>query len=182
MPKSQAEVRGHVLRVFSDTGMETKRGNVAGSVESLSYGFGFGTVRFTGVVETLLVSSVTPIDGERVDVRFSFSIKKLGGADVTRGVGAAFINEVARQLEQDIPIWEHKTQWIAQYSATATAPWAYSANGRDSSTHNRKGLCRQPMAASLHRVTKTIFEPPKTNRQGFLAVNTSQPGLYHRPR
>ena len=111
MPTSQAEVQGHILRVFSSTGMETPRGPVAGSVESLSYGFGFGTVRFKGVVETVLVSSVTPIDGERVDVRFSFSIKKLGGADVTRGVGAAFIGEVSRQLEQDIPIWENKTQW-----------------------------------------------------------------------
>jgi len=68
-------------------------------------------VRFKGVVETLLVSSVTPIDGENVDVRFNFSVKKVGGADITRGVGAAFIKEVSRQLEQDIPIWENKVQW-----------------------------------------------------------------------
>jgi hypothetical protein len=111
MPASQAEVDGHILRVFSATGQETPRGHVDGSVESLSYGFGFGLVRFKGIVETLLVSSVTPFDGESVDVRFNFSIKKVGGADVTRGVGAAFIKEVTRQLEQDIPIWENKTQW-----------------------------------------------------------------------
>jgi phenylpropionate dioxygenase-like ring-hydroxylating dioxygenase large terminal subunit len=111
MPASQAEVRDHVLRVFSNTDTDTARGTIEGTVESLSYGFGFGTVRFKGLVETLLVSSVTPIDGEYVDVRFSFAVKKFGGADVTRGVGAAFINEVSRQLEQDIPIWEHKTQW-----------------------------------------------------------------------
>ena len=111
MPASQAEVSGHILRVFSATGMETSRGHVDGSVESMSYGFGFSTVRFKGVVDTLLVSSVTPIDGENVDVRFNFAVKRLGGADITRGVGAAFIGEVSRQLEQDIPIWEHKTQW-----------------------------------------------------------------------
>jgi phenylpropionate dioxygenase-like ring-hydroxylating dioxygenase large terminal subunit len=111
MPTSQAEVRDHVLRVFSNADTESARGTVAGSVESLSHGFGFGTVRFKGLVETLLVSSVTPIDGEHVDVRFSFAVKRFGGADVTRGVGAAFIKEVARQLEQDIPIWENKTQW-----------------------------------------------------------------------
>jgi hypothetical protein len=80
-------------------------------VESLSFGFGLSIVRFKGVVETLLVSSVTPIDGENVDVRFNFSLKKVGGAEVTRGVGAAFIKEVSRQLEQDIPIWENKIQW-----------------------------------------------------------------------
>jgi hypothetical protein len=111
MPASQAETRGHILRVFSGTGMETSRGHVDGSVESLSYGFGFSLVRFKGVVETLLIGTVTPIDGENVDVRFNFSVKKLGGADITRGVGAAFIAEVSRQLEQDIPIWENKTQW-----------------------------------------------------------------------
>jgi phenylpropionate dioxygenase-like ring-hydroxylating dioxygenase large terminal subunit len=111
MPDSNAEVNGHILRVFSDTGTETPRGHVDGSVESLSYGFGFAVVRFKGVVETLLVSSVTPIDGENVDVRFNFSVKKVGGADITRGVGAAFIKEVTRQLEQDIPIWENKIQW-----------------------------------------------------------------------
>jgi 3-ketosteroid 9alpha-monooxygenase subunit A len=111
MPQSQAEVRGHILRVFSGTGMETSRGHVDGSVESVSYGFGLSLVRFKGVVETLLIGAVTPIDGENVDVRFSFSLKKLGGADITRGVGAAFIAEVSRQLEQDIPIWEHKAQW-----------------------------------------------------------------------
>lgn len=111
MPSSEAEAKGHILRVFSGTGMETPRGPVEGRVESLSHGFGFTTVRFTGLVETLLVSSVTPIDAENVDVRFSFSVKKVGGADITKGVGKAFVAEVTRQLEEDIPIWENKIQW-----------------------------------------------------------------------
>ena len=65
-------------------------------------------MRFKGVVETLLVSSVTPIDSDHVDVRFNFSVKKLGGRDITSGVGKAFVTEVTRQLDQDIPIWENK--------------------------------------------------------------------------
>ena len=88
--------------------MSTPRGGVDGTVESTSYGFGYSTVRFNGIVETLLVSSMTPIDDEHIDVRFSFSVKKLPDKDVTQGVGKAFIDEVSRQLEQDIPIWEHK--------------------------------------------------------------------------
>jgi 3-ketosteroid 9alpha-monooxygenase subunit A len=110
MPESQAEVTGHILRVFSGTGMETPQGHVDGSVESLSYGFGLGLVRFKGIVETLLMSSVTPIDSDYVDVRFGFSVRKVGGRSLTRGVGLAFINEVSRQLGQDIPIWENKVQ------------------------------------------------------------------------
>ncbi|HZS37636.1 MAG TPA: Rieske 2Fe-2S domain-containing protein [Polyangia bacterium] len=108
-PESRAEAKGPVLHVYSTTGMSTPRGGVDGSVESQSYGFGYSTVRFKGIVETLLVSSMAPIDDETIDARFSFSIKKLADKDVTQGVGKAFIKEVSRQFEQDIPIWEHKT-------------------------------------------------------------------------
>lgn len=111
VPDSDYETEGPVFRVHSDAGMSTPQGDVEGSIESLSHGFGFSTIRFKGIVETLLVSSVTPIDDDNVDVRFSFSIKKFGGADVTKGVGKAFIAEVSRQLDEDIPIWENKTQF-----------------------------------------------------------------------
>jgi 3-ketosteroid 9alpha-monooxygenase subunit A len=109
MPASQAEALGPILRVLSTTGMQTPRGGVDGTVESTSYGFGYSTVRFKGIVETLLVSSITPIDDETQDVRFAFTLRKLPDKDVTKTVGKAFIREVSRQLEQDIPIWEHKT-------------------------------------------------------------------------
>jgi len=107
-PESRAEAQGPVLHVYSTTGMSTPRGGVDGSVESTSYGFGYSTVRFTGIVDTLLVSGMAPIDDEHIDVRFSFTLKKLVDKDVTKSVGKAFIKEVSRQLEQDIPIWEHK--------------------------------------------------------------------------
>ena len=111
MPESRAEIVGPLLKVYSTTGMSTPRGGVEGSVESTSYGFGYSTVRFTGIVDTLLVSSITPIADQLLDVRFNFTLKKLPDKDVTKTVGKAFIREVSRQLEQDIPIWEHKTYW-----------------------------------------------------------------------
>ena len=45
---------------------------------------------------------------EMVDVRFSFAVHTEHGADVAKGVGKAFAREVARQLEEDKPIWENK--------------------------------------------------------------------------
>jgi phenylpropionate dioxygenase-like ring-hydroxylating dioxygenase large terminal subunit len=108
MPTTHAEVDGHVLRVLSESKYSTKGGKVEGSVESISHGFGFATTRFKGIVETLLVASVTTIDEEDVDVRFSFMVRKLPHKDVTKTVGRAFIAEIERQLGQDIPIWEHK--------------------------------------------------------------------------
>jgi phenylpropionate dioxygenase-like ring-hydroxylating dioxygenase large terminal subunit len=108
MPTTRAEVDGHILRVLSESKYVTKGGKVSGSVESISWGFGFATTRFKGIVETLLVASVTTIDEHDVDVRFSFTVRKLPHKDVTKTVGRAFIAEIERQLNQDIPIWEHK--------------------------------------------------------------------------
>jgi phenylpropionate dioxygenase-like ring-hydroxylating dioxygenase large terminal subunit len=108
MPTSRAHVEGHVLRVVSDTMMKTPMGKVKGQVESQSFGFGYSLTRFTGLVETLLLAGITPIDDEYVDVRFAFTVKKLPSGDATSTVGQAFIREIERQLGQDIPIWENK--------------------------------------------------------------------------
>jgi phenylpropionate dioxygenase-like ring-hydroxylating dioxygenase large terminal subunit len=107
-PQTRAEIDGHIFRVRSPVQYTTPQGAIEGQIASDSWGFGFSMVRFTGIVETLIVSSVTPIDGEYVDVRFSFTTKKMGNETVTANVGKAFIAEIERQLGQDIPIWEHK--------------------------------------------------------------------------
>src|SRR4029450_12624453 len=88
--------------------MKTPRGGEHGSIEVNSHGFGFPPPRFTGLVATLLLTTVTPIDDQYVDVHFNFTVKKLGDQGITRGVGKAFVAEVTRQLEQDIPVWENK--------------------------------------------------------------------------
>jgi len=108
VPQSQAKTEGPLLHVLSQMKMGTPAGEVDGSIESRSWGFGFGHVRFRGIVETSLVTSVTPIDGEYVDVRFSFSVKSLGDERTTRGVGRALIADIEKQMREDIPIWENK--------------------------------------------------------------------------
>lgn len=111
-PNSRAEIDGHLFKVRSPVQYTTPQGTVEGQIASDSYGFGFSVVRFTGIVETIIVSSVTPIDGEYVDVRFSFKTKKLGNEQVTSNVAKAFIAEIERQMGQDIPIWEHKVMKV----------------------------------------------------------------------
>jgi len=107
-PDATVERRGPVLAMVAPTRMATPAGEVEGQIEATAYGFGFSTNRFTGLVHTLLVGAVAPVDDEYVDVRFSFTVKKIGGREITEGVGKAFVKEIARQLEQDIPVWEHK--------------------------------------------------------------------------
>ncbi len=107
-PTARAEIDGHILKLWTTTGMKTPRGGVDGKVHVQEHGFGFTTTRFTGLVETLLVASVTPIDEESVHLRFAFTLRKLGHHNATTGVGKAFIGEVSRQVVQDIPIRENK--------------------------------------------------------------------------
>lgn len=107
-PEAEARTEGHLLFASLNPEMETPMGPVEGKVQIEMHGFGFTVTRFLGLAETLLVNSVTPIDEEYVDARFSFMVKKTGGADITRGIGMAFIQEIQRQVEQDKPIWENK--------------------------------------------------------------------------
>lgn len=107
-PDAKVEARDHVLHMRSPTVMSTPAGEVDGQIEAIAYGFGFSTNRFTGLVETLLLGCVAPVDDEYVDVRFTFTLKRIGGRSITKGVGQAFVKEISRQLEQDKPVWENK--------------------------------------------------------------------------
>jgi len=109
LPKTTTTiVNKHHLHTVSTTRMTTPGGEVDGQIEVNAYGFGFTTTRFNGIVETLLISSATPIHENRCKLWFSFTIKQFGGAEITQGIGRAFVKEISRQLEQDIPIWENK--------------------------------------------------------------------------
>ena len=96
------------IKMITDALYNTPRGDVNGELDVEVHGFGFSVSRFRGIVETTNMASVTPIDDEYCDVRFSFTVKKFGGAEITEGVGRAFTKEIARQLEEDTPVWENK--------------------------------------------------------------------------
>ena len=86
----------------------TPRGEVDAGIDAVGHGIGYWVLRFSGIVETVFVTALTPIDDEHVDVRFSFMVTRDGGADPKSGVGAALIADVVKQVNQDIPIWENK--------------------------------------------------------------------------
>ncbi len=106
-PTTNSKPQGHVLHSVSNTGMTTPMGVVEGKIDVSTYSFGFTTTRFTGLVETLLVSSATPIDEDHTELWFAFTVRRMGKG-ITGGVGKAFMKEIQRQLEQDIPVWENK--------------------------------------------------------------------------
>lgn len=50
---------------------------------------------------------ITPINNNQLSLRFQFSQRK-GMNEVQTLMANALIDEVSRQVEQDIPIWNHK--------------------------------------------------------------------------
>jgi phenylpropionate dioxygenase-like ring-hydroxylating dioxygenase large terminal subunit len=99
-------IDGPYRRVRSVQAFQTSRGEFEGQIESNSYGPGMGIVQFSLMGTVTLVSTVTPIDVDEVQIRFTMYHEE--GEEVAAKIGAAFGAEVARQLDQDIPIWEHK--------------------------------------------------------------------------
>jgi 3-ketosteroid 9alpha-monooxygenase subunit A len=108
MPESALEFDGPTIRMKTPTTMKTPAGLVEGQVESYTLGLGFSTNRFTGLVETLLIGAVAPIDDDYIHLRFTFTVKKFSSDEVMSHVGMAFVKEISRQLEQDKPVWENK--------------------------------------------------------------------------
>lgn len=107
-PETTVELRGPVLIARSATKMRTPRGDVDVRIDAAAYGLGLWLIRFSGIVETVLVTANTPIDEDTVENRLSFMVRKTGGATNTHGVGKALIDDVVKQVKEDIEIWEHK--------------------------------------------------------------------------
>jgi phenylpropionate dioxygenase-like ring-hydroxylating dioxygenase large terminal subunit len=96
------------------------------SVDIRVHGPGFSAIRFTEFAEVLLIAFTTPIDDEHVVQRFCFQAKKAGNPLVRAAVSTLFIREVARQFEQDMPIWEHKQHLPRPVLCDGDGPiWAF---------------------------------------------------------
>jgi len=108
IPDTQVEADGPLLRCSSRMKMGTPGGEVMGGIDTTDYGPAFQTVRLSGIIDTLMVNTATPIDEEYTDVSFAYTVHKKGGADAHHGVGAAIIRDLEKQMSQDIPIWENK--------------------------------------------------------------------------
>ncbi len=108
LPENELTIDGPVMNSRSQTDMTTPTGLIESVIESTNWGFGFSKVQFSGLTDLMILSSMTPMDGEQVHVRFDFLTKDQNSQDEQRGVGRAFMEEVVRQFEQDLEIWEHK--------------------------------------------------------------------------
>ena len=57
------------------------------------------------------------------DMRFSFTVRKLGDDALNSSVGEAFVNEIDKQILEDTPIWEHKAYLARPALADTDGPF-----------------------------------------------------------
>lgn len=100
--------QGPMFRSTAAVTMETPRGPVEGAVESELWGLGIDIVRQVGIGDARSIFWVTPVDDERIVAGHTFFVRRAEDGDGPSRYGKGFMREFSRQLQQDIPIWEHK--------------------------------------------------------------------------
>jgi nitrite reductase/ring-hydroxylating ferredoxin subunit len=118
MPEGVVTMKGAVRETIMDSRVNDVDENgvltegddniVDAKLVSTSMGPGQTIQKFTRMFDVVMLGTVTPIDSQTVELRFNFSMPKSSEGD-NKLYAQGFIDEVVRQVGQDIPIWEHKT-------------------------------------------------------------------------
>jgi hypothetical protein len=99
---------GYDRVMLSSQEFPSSRGAVDARIDVYGRGPGFAVTRYRGLIEASLLGCTTPIDDETVHLTFLFTVKDLDRDPQAARIGRAFIDSVTREVQQDIPIWEHK--------------------------------------------------------------------------
>ena len=78
------------------------------TVQTEHYGPGLFIVRLRGMANVTQVSTVTPIDDERIDLRYSYPSPDAIDDRERRVLTRLQIRDMMRQSDEDIAIWRHK--------------------------------------------------------------------------
>lgn len=106
-PVPEFKLEGWTRTSSVSTKMPTPRGIVDGKISVRAPGPGLSFTRFHGIADMLLLQMQTPLDLEHTHLRHVYFVPP--NIDESKaGVTKALLRETPRQLEQDIPHWQHK--------------------------------------------------------------------------
>jgi phenylpropionate dioxygenase-like ring-hydroxylating dioxygenase large terminal subunit len=106
-PVRRSEFELQVPKLQPDGSFDASGATTAQHLLTVVNGPGQSYNRFTGSVTTLLLGLSTPVEQDLMQLRFLFVQPKEMNDGQAMLASAAQL-EVIRQVEQDIPIWEHK--------------------------------------------------------------------------
>ncbi|MTD14043.1 Rieske 2Fe-2S domain-containing protein [Nakamurella sp. YIM 132087] len=99
---------GPMLRATAAITFGTPRGLVDGYIENEVWGLGVNFNRPVGLIPTCAIATQTPIEDGLVDFRYTFIVPRKPGTDEPSNASKSFMKDYHFQIEQDIPVWEHK--------------------------------------------------------------------------
>lgn len=76
-------------------------------VNSINIGPGQTIQRISRAFEVIMMGTITPIDDQRIHLRFSFTLPR-AQSEMNEVFAEATRDNIAQGVEQDIPIWNHK--------------------------------------------------------------------------
>ncbi len=88
--------------------MGTPKGEVDGEILNMNVGPGQAATRFSGISEALLIAGMTPVDHDRVRVRFAFIQPKAEAEGPMGGLARALIRDIIKQFDQDKVVWDRQ--------------------------------------------------------------------------
>ena len=117
-----SQEHGPMRRTTAELALTTPRGPVQGAVENEMWGLGIDVNRVIGIGPGATIVTVTPVDGEVVDVAYVFlSARAADGTGISRAAQGHVRDNIA-QIEADFPIWEHKVHQVVPALAQGEAP------------------------------------------------------------
>jgi hypothetical protein len=90
--------------------MKVPGGEADATLVTTDHGPGLQTVHISGLIDTLMINTATPIDDQTTDVSFAYTVRVDGDTRKTH-LAEAVIKDLKQQFEHDRPIWENKAHW-----------------------------------------------------------------------
>lgn len=113
---------GPLLDIRMSQDFMTPRGLTPGFVETRLQGPYVAAIRFKigELAEILFTAAVTPIEAEQVELQLSL-MARLAGPGIPE-MSRALVEEVVKQVGEDVPIWNNKAHWPSPSLAPGDGP------------------------------------------------------------
>ncbi len=118
------EFEGHTRRGLLRTRNPTPKGVIEGSIENQNIGPGLAIVRFSGIVDTVLLAHLTPVSANHTRAFYSFIQKSSDAESGKSRIAEAIVRNICQQMEEDRVIWARKKYYEKPMLCDGDGPFA----------------------------------------------------------
>ena len=118
------EFDGHTRRGFLRTRNPTPKGVIEGSIENQNIGPGLAIIRFSGIVDTVLLAHLTPVTANHTRAFYSFIQKRSDSESGKSRIAEAIVKNICQQMEEDRIIWDRKKYYEKPMLCYGDGPFA----------------------------------------------------------